>query len=106
MNRCLTHSVIPVTGIIPGAVNISLGTLTCKADNEVLPDWCDPNLADRSRPIITACETGEMATLAGKLLKDIDRIHERPHSEGRHGGVEGRGVPNPRAVSFRCLRQI
>jgi len=62
---------IPVTGIIPGAVTISLGTLTYKADNEVPLEWRDPNLADRSRPIITTCETGEMAALAGKLLKDM-----------------------------------
>jgi len=62
---------IPVTGIIPGAVNISLGTLTYKADNEVPQEWRDPNLADRSRPIITTCETGEMAALGGKLLKDM-----------------------------------
>lgn len=62
---------IPVTGIIPSAVSISLGTLTYKADNGVPSDWRDPNLADRSRPIITTCETGEMAALAGKLLKDM-----------------------------------
>lgn len=62
---------IPVTGIIPGAVNISLGSLTYKADHEVPLEWRDPNLADRSRPIITTCETGEMAALAGKLLKDM-----------------------------------
>ena len=62
---------IPVTGIIPGAVNISLGTLTYKADDEVPQEWRDPNLANRSRPIITTCETGEMAALAGKLLKDM-----------------------------------
>ncbi len=71
MNRCLTHSVIPVTGIIPGAINIWLGTLTYKADTEVPPEWRDPSLADRSRPIITTCETGEMAALVGKLLKDM-----------------------------------
>ncbi len=62
---------IPVTGIIPGAVNISLGTLTYKADDKVPQEWRDPNLANRSRPIITTCETGEMAALAGKLLKDM-----------------------------------
>ena len=62
---------IPVTGIISGAVNISLGTLTYKADNQVPQEWRDPNLANRSRPIITTCETGEMAALAGKLLKDM-----------------------------------
>lgn len=62
---------ILVTGIIPGAVNISLGTLTYKADDAVPQDWRDPNLSNRARPIITACETGEMAALAGKLLKDM-----------------------------------
>jgi len=59
------------TGIIPGAVNISLGTLTYKADNQVPPEWRDPNLANRSRQIITTCQSGEMAALAGKLLKDM-----------------------------------
>ncbi len=62
---------IPVTGIIPGAVNISLGTLSYKADDEVPQEWRDPKLADRSRPIITTCETGDMAALAGRLLKDM-----------------------------------
>ncbi|MBI3424202.1 MAG: rhodanese-like domain-containing protein [Acidobacteria bacterium] len=42
-----------------------------KADNEVPHEWRDPSLADRSRPIITTCETGEMAALAGKLLKGM-----------------------------------
>lgn len=68
---------ISVTGIIPGAVNISLGALTYKADNQVPQDWRNPNLADRSRPIITTCETGEMAALAGKLLKDMGLTNVR-----------------------------
>ena len=59
------------TGIIPGAVNISLGTLAYKADNQVPPEWRDPNLANRSRQIITTCSSGEMGALAGKLLKDM-----------------------------------
>lgn len=62
---------IPATGIIPGAINISLGTLTYKADSEVPLDWQDPRVQDRSRWIITTCETGEMASLAGKLLNDM-----------------------------------
>ncbi len=62
---------IAAAGIIPGAVNISLGTLAYKADNEVPPEWRDPNLANRSRPIITTCTSGEMAALAGKLLMDM-----------------------------------
>ncbi len=62
---------IPVTGIIPGAMNISYGALTYKADNELPPEWRESELADRSRPIITVCESGELAALAGKLLKDM-----------------------------------
>jgi rhodanese-related sulfurtransferase len=59
------------TGIIPGAVNISLGTLTYKADNQVPPEWRDVNLANRSRQIITVCYSGEMGALAAKLLTDM-----------------------------------
>jgi rhodanese-related sulfurtransferase len=62
---------IPYTGIIPGAMNISYGSLTWKADQEVPPEWREPQLADRERPIIMACETGELAALSGKLLQDM-----------------------------------
>jgi rhodanese-related sulfurtransferase len=62
---------IAATGLIPGAVNISLGSLTYKADNEVPQEWRDPKLENRARPIITTCESGGMAALAGKLLKDM-----------------------------------
>jgi rhodanese-related sulfurtransferase len=62
---------IAATGMIPGAVNISLGTLTYKADNQVPPEWRDANLANRSRQIITVCYSGEMGALAAKLLKDM-----------------------------------
>ena len=62
---------IPVTGIIPGAMNISYGALTYKADNELPPEWREPELQDRSRPIITACQIGPLGALAGKLLKDM-----------------------------------
>ena len=62
---------IPVTGIIPEAMNISYGALTYKADNELPPEWREPELQDRSRPIITACESGELAALSGKLLQDM-----------------------------------
>jgi rhodanese-related sulfurtransferase len=59
-----------VTATIPGATNVTLGILTYKADHEVPREWRDPNFQDFSRPIITTCETGEMAALAGNLLKD------------------------------------
>ena len=62
---------ISATGIIPDALNISLGTLTYKADNEVEEAWREPALRDRNRPIITTCEIGPMGALGGKLLKDM-----------------------------------
>jgi rhodanese-related sulfurtransferase len=62
---------IRATGIIPNALNVSLGTLTYKADNEVEEAWREPALSDRNRPIITTCEVGAMGALGGKLLKDM-----------------------------------
>jgi rhodanese-related sulfurtransferase len=62
---------IAATGMIPGAMNISYGALTYKADKELPSEWREPELADRSRPIITACGIGPLGALAGKLLKDM-----------------------------------
>ncbi len=62
---------IPVTGLIPGAVNISYGALTYKADREVPQEWRNPQLQDRARPIITTCEVGPLGALGAKLLKDM-----------------------------------
>ena len=63
--------ILATTGIIPGAMNISYGALTWRADNELPLEWREPELEDRSRPIITACESGELGVLAGKLLLDM-----------------------------------
>jgi rhodanese-related sulfurtransferase len=62
---------ITATGIVPGATNIPLGSLTYKADNKVPKEWRDLRLQDRSRPIITTCMFGPMGALGGKLLKDM-----------------------------------
>jgi rhodanese-related sulfurtransferase len=62
---------IEQTGTVPGAINLSLGSLTYLADNEVPQDWRDPRLADRNRPIITTCILGPMGALGGKLLHDM-----------------------------------
>lgn len=62
---------IAMTGTIPGAKNISYGSLTYKADNEVPEDWRDPALADRSRPIIATCILGPLGAIGGKLLHDM-----------------------------------
>ena len=62
---------IAATGKIPGAMNISYGSLTYQADNEIPVEWREPELQDRSRPIITACAMGPLGALAGKLLNDM-----------------------------------
>ncbi len=63
--------ILATTGIIPGALNISYGALTYRADNEVPVEWRELELEDRSRPIITACYSGELGSLAAKLLTDM-----------------------------------
>jgi rhodanese-related sulfurtransferase len=58
-------------GMIPGALNVSLGTLPLRADQELPEHLRNPELQDRSRPIITTCGGGGQASLAAKLLKDM-----------------------------------
>ncbi|MBL8161679.1 MAG: sulfurtransferase [Anaerolineae bacterium] len=76
---------IAMTGTIPGAMHISLGSLTYKADNEVPEDWREPALKDRSRPIITTCILGPMGALGGKLLHDMGFVNVSI----LEGGVQG-----------------
>lgn len=52
------------TGIIPGALNVSLKDLSETPDDN-LPEA----LASRSRPIITACQAGPMGALAAHALQ-------------------------------------
>ena len=59
------------TGIIPGAINVSLGTLPLRADTELPEAMRNQDLQDRNRPIITTCGGGGQASLAAKLLKDM-----------------------------------
>jgi len=52
------------TGIIPGALNVTLKELS-DASDEALPR----QFASRTRPIITACQGGPMGALAAHALK-------------------------------------
>jgi len=58
-------------GSIPGAINIDYGDLLFAADNEVPEEWRDPQLQDRSRPIITHCVLGPLGAIAAKTLQDM-----------------------------------
>ncbi len=59
------------TGIIPGALNVSLGTLPLRADQELPEEHRNRELQDRARPIITTCGAGGQASPAAKVLKDM-----------------------------------
>lgn len=62
---------ISATGIAPGGVNVSLGMLPVRADQELPEEWRDPRLQDRSRQIITTCVLGPNGAIGAKLLKDM-----------------------------------
>jgi rhodanese-related sulfurtransferase/predicted ester cyclase len=59
------------TGAIPGAINLSYGTLTYAADHTAPEDWRDPRLADHARPIVTTCGLGPLGALGGGLLHEM-----------------------------------
>ena len=52
------------TGLIPGALNVPLRELS-----ETPDDGLPPELALRSRPVITACQGGPMGALAAHVLQ-------------------------------------
>lgn len=62
---------IASTGLAARGVNISLGNLPVKADLELPEEWRDSRLQDRTRLVVTTCQTGENAARAAKLLKDM-----------------------------------
>jgi rhodanese-related sulfurtransferase len=62
---------VPSTGLAARGLNVSLGMLPVKADQELPEEWRDPRLQDRSRQIIVTCQTGENAARGGKLLKEM-----------------------------------
>ncbi len=59
------------TGVVPGALNISLGMLPVRADQELPEEWRHTSLQDRSRPIITTCALGPNGARGAKVLKDM-----------------------------------
>jgi rhodanese-related sulfurtransferase len=59
------------TGLIPGAVNISLGMLPVRADLELPEAWRHPSLKDRSRPVIAVCALGPNAARGARDLKEM-----------------------------------
>lgn len=58
-------------GLIPSSKNISLGMLPIRADLELPEHLRDPELADRSRPVLVTCGAGGQASLGAYLLKKM-----------------------------------
>ncbi len=59
------------TGVIPGALNVSLGMLPVRADRELPEDWRTAELQDRTRPIIVTCALGPNGARGARDLKEM-----------------------------------
>lgn len=62
---------IEATGIVPGALAISLGTLGFKGDVTMPEEMQHPELGDHDREIVVTCTIGAMAALGAKTLQDL-----------------------------------
>ena len=58
------------TGVIPGSVNISLGTLFYKADQGMPEGIRDERLADKSQKIFVTCALGGQASIGAGVLSE------------------------------------
>ena len=79
-------------GVIPGAINIPLGVLPLKADQELPEHLRDARLQDRSAQVITTCGGGGQAALAAKLLKDMG-FEKVAMIDGGTTGWKNAGLP-------------
>jgi rhodanese-related sulfurtransferase len=59
------------TGMIPGSINISLGMLAVRADQQLPEEFRDPRLQDRNQSVVTTCSYGPNGARAAKELKDM-----------------------------------
>src|SRR5688500_9005782 len=83
------------TGALPGAVNISLGMLPVRADQQLPEQFRNPKLQDRSRPVITTCALGLNAARGAKALKDMGFTNVR-YIEGGFKAWKEAGLPTER----------
>ena len=83
---------IPSTGLAARGLNVSLGMLPVKADQELPEEWRDSRLQDRSRQIIVTCQTGQNAARGGKLLKEMGFTNVS-YMEGGMDAWKAAGLP-------------
>lgn len=62
---------IAATGIIPGALTVSLGTLGFKADVTMPDEMRHAELGDLDQEIVVTCTIGAMAALGANTLKEL-----------------------------------
>lgn len=80
------------SGMVDGAVAVSVGMLPIRADTEVPEAWRDPELQDRARPVITVCDAGPLSAIAAKTLKEMGFTNVA-YVEGGTGARKDAGLP-------------
>ncbi len=83
---------VHATGLIPGAINVSVGMLPVRADQELPEQYRDMRLQDRSRPIITTCNVGALASIGVRTLKEMG-FTDVSILEGGTKGWKDAGLP-------------
>jgi rhodanese-related sulfurtransferase len=79
-------------GVIPNSINVPLGILPLRADQELPEHLRDQRLQDREREVITTCGGGGQAALAAKLLKDMG-FSKVVMIDGGTSGWKNAGLP-------------
>lgn len=83
---------IKETGAIPGSLNVPLGMLPIKADQELPEAMREPKLQDRDQEIVVTCAAGGQAALGAKTLKDMGFTNVS-YVEGGTRGWKDAGLP-------------
>jgi len=80
------------TGAIPGSINVPLGVLAIKADQELPAGVTDARLQDRDQEVIVTCAAGGQASLGAKTLKDMG-FSNVSYVDGGTRGWKAAGLP-------------
>jgi rhodanese-related sulfurtransferase len=80
------------TGAIPTSINVPLGMLAIKADQELPEAMRDERLQDRDQEVIVTCAAGGQAALGAKTLKDMGFTNVT-YVEGGMRGWQEAGMP-------------
>ena len=80
------------TGAIPTSINVPLGMLAIKADQELPEAMRDERLQDREQEVIVTCAAGGQAALGAKTLKDMGFTNVT-YVEGGMRGWQEAGMP-------------